>query len=86
MILTRTDSFLRDFRALPKNIQERAEKALRLLAANPRHPSLHVHKMEPRREGIWEVRVSTTYRITFSAAPNELILRRIGTHDILTTP
>lgn len=86
MTLTRTDSFLNDFRALPKDIQKRAEKALRLLTTNPRHPSLHVHKMEPRREGIWEARVTVSYRITFTAAPNELILRRIGTHSILATP
>jgi mRNA-degrading endonuclease YafQ of YafQ-DinJ toxin-antitoxin module len=34
-------------------------------------------------EGIWEARVSISQRITFELAGDTLILRRIGTHDIL---
>jgi len=34
-------------------------------------------------EDIWEASVSMSYRITYQLAGNVLILRRIGTHDIL---
>jgi mRNA-degrading endonuclease RelE of RelBE toxin-antitoxin system len=44
MTLLLTDRFKEDFRRLPKAIQRRTEKALRLLAENLRHPSLRAKK------------------------------------------
>ena len=52
---------------------------------NPRHPSLHVKKMNDPRD-IWEGRITRGYRFTFQIAGDTYILRRIGTHDILRTP
>ncbi len=34
-------------------------------------------------EDIWEASVTMSYRITYQRAGEALILRRIGTHDIL---
>lgn len=75
-------TFQKDFRKLPQVMQRRAEDALRLLAQDPRHPSLHTKKMEGT-EGIWEARVSRSYRFTFHREGDIIVLRRIGTHDIL---
>jgi len=80
--ITYTDSFTRDFRNLPKDIKTRASKGLRLLIENPRHPSLRARKMKAV-EDIWEASISMAYRVTYQIAGNDLILRRIGTHDIL---
>lgn len=77
-----TPPFERDFRSLPKNVQARAEKSIRLLIANPQHPSLHTKKMRGTKD-IWEARVSESYRITFQMLGESLLLRRIGTHDVL---
>ncbi len=82
MKVFRTESFKRDFQALPEDIQARAERAIRLLAENPRHPSLRAKKMRGLEE-IWEASVSMSYRITYQLAGDTLTLRRIGTHDIL---
>ena len=82
--LARTESFFRDFRALPKEIQARTEKAIQRLAQNPSYPSLRVKKMQGL-EGIWEASVTMSYRLTFHRAGDTLILRRVGTHDILKT-
>lgn len=60
----------------------RAEKAIRFLQTNPRHPSLQAKKMQGT-EGIWEARVSIFHRITFELAGDTIILRRIGAHDVL---
>ena len=79
-----TPPFTRDFQALPHEVRARAEKALRLLVENPRHPSLRAKKMQGV-EDIWEARVSLSHRITYQLAENTLTLRRIGTHDILKT-
>jgi len=82
LAVSRTESFSRDFKNLPKKIQERAEKAIQLLARDPHYPSLRTKKMRAPG-GIWEASVSISYRITFQWAGEQLLLRRIGTHDIL---
>jgi len=80
--ISRTESFKRDLQLLPTEIQNRAEKAIRLLAENPRHPSLRARKLRGL-EDIWEASVSMSYRITYQLRNDKLTLRRIGTHDIL---
>lgn len=85
MTIIRLDSFKKDFKRLPLEIQERIEKQLRLLISNPRHPSLHIKKMNDPRN-IWEVRITQSYRLTFQVEKDTYILRRVGTHDILKSP
>ncbi len=82
LAISRTESFARDFKNLPREIQQRAEKSIFLLATNPAHPSLRTRKMKGL-EDIWEASVTMSYRITYQRAGQALILRRIGTHDIL---
>lgn len=76
------DSFTRDYRRLPKHVQGQADKALALLEKNPRHPSLHTKRVRGTPD-IWEARVSLSYRLTFQWERELIILRRLGTHDIL---
>ncbi len=83
MRISPTDSFKRDFRRLPADIQRRAEKTIVLLSGNPRHPSLRTKKMKGPHD-VWEARVSVSYRVTFQFVEDEITLRRIDTHDILT--
>lgn len=85
MRIQRTERFKRDFQALPEPIQRRAEKQLALFLQNPRHPSLGVKKMEGF-QNIWEGRITQSYRFTFQIREGACVLRRIGTHDILSTP
>jgi mRNA-degrading endonuclease YafQ of YafQ-DinJ toxin-antitoxin module len=40
-------------------------KALRLLDADERHPSLRVHALEGQAKGVWSALASTELRITF---------------------
>lgn len=81
-----TKPFVRDFQGLPAEIQTEIEKALRLLVENPRHPSLQTKKMRPASRGIFEARVTQAYRLTFQLDGSNLVMRRVGTHDILRTP
>lgn len=78
-------SFDRDFGRLPKEIRERANDQIRRLAARDFHPSLRLKKMEGHPD-IWEVRVSRNYRMTLQFDEGAVILRRVGTHDVLRTP
>ncbi len=85
MNIIRTESFKKDFKKLPAEMQKRAVKSLKLLFANYHHPSLHTKKMMNVRD-IWEARVNYQYRLTFEKKDGDIILRRIGGHDVLKTP
>ena len=85
MQLLRAERFRKDFKRLPRQIQEKVPTVLERFVANPRHPSLHAKKMEGVRD-VWELRVTDNYRITFQFVQEGVLLRRIGTHDILRQP
>lgn len=75
----------RDYVKLTRHIQTLAEKQLALFLENPRHPSLHVRKMQGR-EDLWEGRITIHYRFTFKIVGDTYHLRRIGTHEIYKKP
>lgn len=81
MKIRRTNSFLKDYRTLPGEIQSRVDKQLALLLENPGHPSLRLKKLKGTE--IFEVRITKGYRLTLSYRENVLELRRVGTHNLL---
>jgi mRNA interferase RelE/StbE len=85
MLLYRTARFKKDFKRLPNVSQVRVGNVLQRLVADTRHPSLRVKKMEGTPD-IWEMRVSDNYRITFQFVEDGILLRRVGTHNMLRTP
>lgn len=85
MKLVRTDSFKKDFKNLPYNIQNLFEKKIKLFSENISHPSLRVKKLQGY-ENRWEASITMFYRFTFEIHKDYYLLRRIGPHDILRTP
>ena len=83
--LFRTERFKKDLKRLPHDVQERVGKALGTLIENPKHPSLQIKKMESASD-IWEIRVTDNYRITFQFVKEGVLLRHVGTHNILRQP
>lgn len=84
--IERTDPFASDYRSLPRAVQRRTDKAIRLLFNDLNHPSLRAKKIQGT-DGIWEARVTAAYRMTFEIADGDILrLRRVGTHKILTAP
>ena len=81
----RTQRFKKDFKHLPVETQERAGKTLERFMSDARDPSLHMKKMEGAPD-IWELRVSDNYRITFQFVQEGVLLRRVGTHNVLRQP
>lgn len=75
-----TSHFKRAYRSLPEDIKVAVKEALRMLAVNTRHPSLHVKKIKGTRD-IWEARVSLDCRITFQIVKDYFILRNVGQHE-----
>lgn len=85
MILKTARRFDKDYKSLPDAIKDMVDTKLGLFMSNHRHPSLRVKKMEGT-ETIWEMRVTSNYRITFKNEGEIIVLRRVGTHDVLNRP
>ena len=81
MKIRRTNSFLKDYRGLPAEIQDRVNKQLFYLIENPRHPSFRLKKLKGTDK--FEIRISRGYRLTFRYVEQIVELRRVGTHDLL---
>ena len=80
MAIIITDRFRKAFQKLPPGIQSKVKKALRLLAENPRHPSLRVRKIQGVNH-IYEGRVDQKYRFSFQFEGDDKILRNVDNHD-----
>ena len=82
MQIVRTDRLCKEYKALSEQGQAQVEKAVRLFIADPSHPSLRTKRMAGF-QGIWELRASDNYRITFEKLEHGVRLRRVGTHNVL---
>jgi len=84
--LVYTDSYKKRAKKFSKQhpeLKEQYRKALLLLAANPKHPSLRLHKLKGKFIGLSSVSINTSYRITleFIISEKEIILVNVGSHD-----
>jgi len=79
--------FKKLYAVLPVLIREKVKKALRLLAENPRHPSLRTKPIHGAK-GIYEARIDERYRLTYERLPGDILrIRALGAHDeILRNP
>ena len=75
--------FLESLHRLSTVLQKRAEKAQELLMENPFHPSLRLHKLSGRMEGLWSISINQQYRILFEPLDDgDVLFVSIGTHAI----
>ena len=65
------------YRALPKSIQQLADRAFEILKVNPRHPSLHFKKVDD----YWSVRVGAHHRALGVELRDGIHWFWIGTHE-----
>ena len=80
MSLQFTERFVKQYERLPKTIQRKVDKALRLLDADFRHPGLQSHPVEGLK-GIFEAYVDTKYRLTFERHGDVFVMRNVDNHD-----
>jgi len=62
---------------LPSLVQEHADRAFRLLKADPKHPSLHLKKVGQ----FWSVRIGLHYRALAVEVPDGCLWFWIGRHS-----
>lgn len=85
MRIYRTNRFKKQYKKLPAEIKNLFQKQILLFFKNSKHNSLGIKKMQGTF-GVWEMRISKSYRLTFQKKDEAFILRNIGTHDILRKP
>jgi mRNA-degrading endonuclease YafQ of YafQ-DinJ toxin-antitoxin module len=59
------------------------EKTLSLLQLNPHHPSLRLHALGGRLQGVHSVSINLSYRITMQllVTEHEIVPLNVGDHD-----
>jgi mRNA interferase RelE/StbE len=76
-----TKTFEKLYRDLHPDIKRKTQKALRLLAEDPRSPSLRSKPIKGI-PGIYEARVDQNYLLTYERLPDDVLLIRVmGPHD-----
>jgi mRNA-degrading endonuclease YafQ of YafQ-DinJ toxin-antitoxin module len=60
-------------------------KTLQLLELNPFHPSLRLHALSGKLQGLHSVSINLSYRVTleFLISDREIVLIDIGDHDVV---
>jgi mRNA-degrading endonuclease YafQ of YafQ-DinJ toxin-antitoxin module len=63
-------------------------KTLQLLELDPFHPSLRLHALSGRLQGVYSVSINLSYRMTLELLidENEIVLLNIGDHDTVYKP
>jgi mRNA-degrading endonuclease RelE of RelBE toxin-antitoxin system len=79
--------FLNAYADLPMEIRVKVDKALRLLQANLRHPSLQTKPIKGAH-GFYEARVDINYRMTYFRLPDDTVeMSNVDSHDdVLKNP
>ena len=64
-------------------LEQQYLKALKLLEADPFHPSLRIHKLSGRLDGLHSVSINLSYRITLELLVKEceIVPVNVGDHD-----
>ena len=82
MIFEWTPQAKKDYKSRQKNISKKADKAFKLFEKDAYHPSLHVEKIDLNRE-IWSARIDLNYRFTFQWIQGGILVRAMGSHQII---
>jgi mRNA-degrading endonuclease YafQ of YafQ-DinJ toxin-antitoxin module len=65
------------------DVEVQYAKTLELLALNPHHPSLRLHGLSGRLDGLQSISINLKYRVTIEMiiTESEIVLINVGDHD-----
>ena len=65
------------------DVQAQYAKTLELLMLNPHHPSLRLHGLSGRLEGLQSISINLKYRVTIEMiiTDTQIVLINVGDHD-----
>ena len=68
---------------MPLELIALAAKKEIIFKNNPLHPSLRLHGLQGKLNGLWPISITGGYRIIFEREPNgDILFISIGKHDI----
>ena len=78
-----SSKFVAKLRKLPKVLLALAVKKEKIFKDNPLHPSLRLHALQGKLNGLWSISINGSYRIIFERQANgDILFISIGKHDI----
>ncbi len=80
MPLIYTKRFKKAYKRLPRHIQNKVKKALRLLNEDQQYPSLRVKRIQGT-DRLYEGRIDHKYRFSFEFDGEDICLRNVDNHD-----
>ena len=80
MPLVFTKRFKKAYQQLPRPVQNKVKKALRLLDENQRYPSLRIKRIQGT-DRLYEGRIDQKYRFSFEFDGEDILLRNVDNHD-----
>ncbi|MFH1452614.1 MAG: hypothetical protein ABIH00_01375 [Armatimonadota bacterium] len=80
-----TRQFVKEYKRLPQNIQNKFKEKIKLMEKDFSHPSLRIKKLNIKIKNIeiWAGSLTMNYRFLFNIYEDYCTFMHIGTHDIL---
>lgn len=75
-----TPLFSRSYRRLDESIKEQVNQALRELATGQLSPGRQEKLRKPKKKGIWQIRVTRDFRLTYQKSGDVITLSNVGSH------
>ena len=64
-------------------MQKKVKKAKKYFEQNPFHPSLRIHQLSGKMQGLWSISVDRQYRILFRIlGEGDAFFISVGTHSV----
>jgi addiction module RelE/StbE family toxin len=78
-----SSKFVDELRKLPTALADLAVKKEKIFKDNPLHPSLRLHALQGKLNGLWSLSITGNYRVIFERQSNgDILFISIGKHDI----
>lgn len=75
--------FVNELKKLSKALITITIRKEQIFKQNPLHPSLRLHPLKGRLQGLWSISITGGYRIIFERQDNgDILFISIGKHDI----
>jgi mRNA interferase YafQ len=81
IFVNKTKHFLRAFKKLSYELQNKAIIQIDLFQEYPKHSGLKIHKLSGKMDGLYAFWVTNKVRIIFLPKENIVLFLDIGTHD-----
>lgn len=75
--------FVKQFKKLPKKVQEKFEQRLPVFISNPFSEELNNHSVEKRFPGCHSINITGDYRVIYKYEDDIVTFTNIGTHSEL---